>query len=44
MKYFYIVPFHTTKKEYCDICNDPMVIELHCKLKCTNCGYTRDCS
>ncbi len=39
-----MISFHFTKKEYCDICNGPMVIELHCKLRCTNCGYTRDCS
>ena len=32
------------QNEYCDICNAVMIIEVHCKLRCTNCGYTRDCS
>ncbi len=27
----------------CDLCGAPMV-ERHCKLICTNCGYERDCS
>ena len=27
----------------CDICGAPM-LELHCKLVCTRCGYKRDCS
>lgn len=27
----------------CDICSGP-TYELHCKIICTNCGYTRDCS
>lgn len=27
----------------CDICDFPAV-EIHCKVICTNCGYTRDCS
>ena len=27
----------------CDICGSTM-IEAHCKLRCPNCGYTRDCS
>ncbi len=27
----------------CDICGGPMV-ERKCKIICTNCGYTRDCS
>ncbi len=39
-----MISFHSTKKEYCDIYNGRMVIELHCKLRCVNCGYIRDCS
>ena len=27
----------------CDRCGAVM-IELHCKLRCDNCGFTRDCS
>lgn len=27
----------------CDLCGSPM-IERHCKLICTQCGYLRDCS
>ncbi len=27
----------------CDVCGGP-VYELHCKIICRNCGYTRDCS
>ncbi|HLF03905.1 MAG TPA: hypothetical protein VI855_01620 [Dehalococcoidia bacterium] len=27
----------------CDICGSPM-IERQCKVRCPNCGYTRDCS
>ena len=27
----------------CDICGHIMV-DSHCKLRCLNCGYTRDCS
>ena len=36
--------FNKDKDEYCDICYGIMIIEVHCKLKCANCGYTRDCS
>ncbi len=31
------------KRPLCDICQTPMV-GIHCKLRCPNCGYTRDCS
>ena len=27
----------------CDICSTVM-LDLHCKLRCTNCGFMRDCS
>ncbi len=27
----------------CDICGNVM-LDLHCKLRCTNCGFMRDCS
>lgn len=27
----------------CDICGLEM-LDLHCKLRCSNCGYVRDCS
>jgi hypothetical protein len=27
----------------CDICGAE-VLDLHCKLRCTNCGFMRDCS
>lgn len=27
----------------CDICGNVM-LNLHCKLRCTNCGFMRDCS
>ncbi|HET9949299.1 MAG TPA: hypothetical protein VFQ22_10295 [Longimicrobiales bacterium] len=27
----------------CDLCGYPMR-EIHCKLVCDHCGYTRDCS
>ena len=27
----------------CDLCNAVM-LNVHCKLVCTNCGYRRDCS
>ena len=27
----------------CDVCGTKMV-EIHCKLVCPQCGYTRDCS
>jgi len=28
---------------FCDMCGAPM-LNLHCKLTCTRCGYKRDCS
>lgn len=27
----------------CDLCGGPM-LERHCRLVCTRCGYQRDCS
>ena len=27
----------------CDLCGAPME-DVQCKLRCRNCGYTRDCS
>ena len=27
----------------CDVCDGP-AFELHCKIICRECGYTRDCS
>lgn len=27
----------------CDVCGGP-TFELHCKIICRTCGYTRDCS
>jgi len=27
----------------CDVCDGP-AYALHCKVICTRCGYTRDCS
>ncbi|MCS6802477.1 MAG: hypothetical protein RMM58_13725 [Chloroflexota bacterium] len=27
----------------CDLCDAPM-LDRHCKLVCTRCGFTRDCS
>ena len=31
------------KKVACDICGASM-IGVHCKLRCSSCGFTRDCS
>ena len=31
-------PSHT-----CTVCGEPMR-EIHCKIVCPQCGYTRDCS
>jgi hypothetical protein len=31
------------KDDRCEICGSPMV-EIHCKLRCPNCGRMRDCS
>jgi len=28
----------------CDLCGSEHVVEIHCKIQCLNCGYTRDCS
>jgi len=27
----------------CDVCGG-RTLELHCKIRCLECGYTRDCS
>lgn len=27
----------------CDVCGAEF-LDLHCKLRCTNCGFMRDCS
>ena len=27
----------------CDVCGT-LMLDLHCKLRCTNCGFMRDCS
>ena len=32
-----------TQDHTCDLCGQIM-ISLHCKFVCTNCGYRRDCS
>jgi len=29
--------------EPCDVCGGP-TFELHCKIICSRCGYTRDCA
>ena len=31
------------RKVPCDICGASM-IDIHCKLRCPSCGFTRDCS
>ncbi len=36
-------PQKTKPPALCDICGFPM-IGVHCKLRCSSCGYTRDCS
>lgn len=33
----------STASPLCDLCGSPM-LERHCKLVCTGCGYQRDCS
>ena len=32
------------EQQVCDLCGYYPVQEVHCKLRCFNCGYTRDCS
>lgn len=32
-----------TAQPVCDLCGSPLQ-EIQCKLRCFNCGYTRDCS
>ncbi len=29
---------------FCHVCGFQAAIEIHCKIICRNCGYTRDCS
>lgn len=29
---------------FCHVCGFEAAIEVHCKIICRNCGYTRDCS
>ena len=36
-------PTATEPAYRCDLCGAPMM-ERHCKLVCTGCGYQRDCS
>ncbi len=31
------------KKHNCIICG-AVILKIHCKIKCDNCGYIRDCS
>jgi hypothetical protein len=28
----------------CILCGSTTVVEIHCKIVCKNCGFTRDCS
>ena len=37
------ISFDTTYDLTCEICGSTM-IERSCKIKCPNCGFTRDCS
>jgi hypothetical protein len=37
------VPPATTEEYRCDLCGAPM-LEWHCRIICTFCGYQRDCS
>ena len=36
-------PSHTANAPVCDLCGAVM-LERHCKMVCTQCGYMRDCS
>ena len=29
---------------FCHVCGFQAALEVHCKIICRNCGYTRDCS
>ncbi|GEM_PF-1497742 len=35
---------HERDKIFCHVCGFHAAIEIHCKIICRNCGYTRDCS
>jgi hypothetical protein len=35
--------FQVRRTWECDVCGTDM-LDLHCKLRCVNCGFTRDCS
>jgi len=34
---------HAEPAPICNVCGEPMR-EIHCKIVCPRCGYTRDCS
>ncbi|MEK7709237.1 MAG: hypothetical protein AAB324_00700 [candidate division NC10 bacterium] len=36
-------PRPTRPAYICNVCGEPMQ-EIHCKIICSRCGYTRDCS
>ena len=38
-----IVEVEPTVRGLCDVCSAPTA-EVHCKVVCPNCGFTRDCS
>jgi len=35
-------PHAEQKAVICDVCGAP-ALEIHCKIVCRRCGYTRDC-
>lgn len=37
------MPSVKSERPVCDLCGHE-VVEVHCKLRCLNCGFTRDCS
>jgi hypothetical protein len=36
-------PKRNVNRLFCDICGN-VIVAVHCKLKCTICGFVRDCS
>jgi rubrerythrin len=40
---FFKTAFYMAYDLSCEICGSTM-IERNCKIKCPNCGFTRDCS